>query len=376
MAKRKRPPGRGGSREKGARRAPRRRKGHRGPVGAAPGRIDAPPGAQPTVARLVAFDEHDFIEGDGGDLEAVRRELEKGRVVWVDVVGLGGAELIASIGRVFGLHPLALEDAMHTHQRPKVEEYPFGHYLSIRVPQGDPSSPLDLEQISVFFGPKFVVTVQEDERDCFEPVRERIRKARGSVRRLGSDYLAYALIDAGVDAYFPHVEAYGERLEELEDRILSGPESSQVGELHAIKRDLFAIRRAVWPFREEVNALVREEHPNIAADTRLYLRDVYDHTIQLVELLEAHREIAAGLLDVYLSSVSNRMNEVMKVLTIIATIFIPLSFVAGVYGMNFDTRSPFNMPELGWRYGYFFALGLMAAIALGLLFFFRRKRWL
>ncbi len=350
--------------------------GTRAPVGAAPGIVTSPPGAHASVVRMMAFDEDRLVECDGSDPEVVRREVERGRVVWIDIVGLGSAELIASIGRIFDLHPLALEDAMHTHQRPKVEEYPFGHFLSIRVPQSVASSPLDLEQISIFFGPKFVVTVQEDERDCFEPVRERIRKARGSVRRLGSDYLAYALIDAGVDAFFPHVEAYGERLELLEDRILMGAEPDQVAELHAIKRDMLAIRRAVWPFREEVNALVREEHPNIAAETRLYLRDVYDHTFQLVELLEAHRDIAAGLLDVYLTSVSNRMNEVMKVLTIIATIFIPLSFIAGVYGMNFDTRSPLNMPELRWRYGYFFALGLMAALAVGMLAFFRKKRWL
>lgn len=354
----------------------RKRRGHRAPIGAAPGVVAAPPGARASVARLVAFDAADFLEGDGSDLEAIRREVDKGRVVWVDIVGLGGVELIQSIGKIFALHPLALEDATHTHQRPKIEEYPFGHYLSIRVPQGDRSCPLDLEQISIFFGPRFVVTVQEDARDCFEPVRERIRKARGSVRRLGADYLAYALIDAGVDAYFPHVEAYGDQLEALEDRILLGAEAGQVGELHRIKRDLFAIRRAVWPFREEINALVREEHPNIAAETRLYLRDVYDHTIQLVELLEAHRDIAGGLLDVYLSSVSNRMNEVMKLLTIISTIFIPLSFVASLYGMNFDRSSPFNMPELGWRLGYPFALLLMTIIALGLVVFFRKKRWL
>jgi len=376
MAKRKNLRARGGPRDKGARHPQEKRKGHRGPIGAAPGLVTAPPGAQPSVARLVSFDEKELVEGDGSDLDVVRREVAKGRVVWIDIVGLGSAELIQGIGRIFDLHPLALEDAMHTHQRPKIEEYPFGHYLSIRVPQGDPSSPLDLEQISIFFGPRFVVTVQEDERDCFEPVRERIRKARGSVRRLGADYLAYALIDAGVDAYFPHVEAYGDRLEALEDRILAGPEAGQVGELHAVKRDLFAIRRAVWPFREEINALVREEHPNIAEETRLYLRDVYDHTIQLVELLEAHRDIAGGLLDVYLSSVSNRMNEVMKLLTIISTIFIPLSFVASLYGMNFDRASPFNMPELGWRYGYPFALLVMGSIALGLVVFFRKKRWL
>jgi magnesium transporter len=231
--------------------------------------------------------------------------------------------------------------------------------------------------VSLFFGERYVVTFQEREGDCFEPVRNRIRRARGRLRENRPDYLAYALLDAVIDAYFPIVEAYGDRLEALEDRVLEEPTSDVVSEIHAVKRELSNIRRAVWPLRDVVNLLLREQHPLLREDTRLYLRDAYDHTIQLVELVESHREIASGLLDVYLSSVSNRMNEVMKVLTIIATIFIPLSFVAGLYGMNFDRQaSAWNMPELSWDYGYPAALGVMLAIALGMLWFFRRKRWL
>lgn len=259
-----------------------------------------------------------------------------------------------------------------------MEEYPTYHFVVVRMPTDDPAEPgLELEQVSLFFGERFVLTFRERPGDCFEPVCERLRRSRGRFRRSGSDYLAYALLDAVVDSYFPIVESYGDRLEELEDRILTKPDSKLVNEIHAIKRDLVMIRRAVWPLREAVSQLVREEHERIRTETRLYLRDVHDHTHQLVELTETQREVAAGMLDIYLSSMSHRMNEVMKVLTIIATIFIPLSFVASVYGMNFDRDvSPWNMPELTWRYGYPFALALMAAIAVGMLVYFRRKRWI
>ncbi len=354
-----------------------RRKRAGAPVGAVPGIVTAPPGAHPSTARLIAYDDGQLVERTVSDPATMTEELERHRVLWVDVAGLGDGPLIEAIGRVFDLHPLALEDVVHTHQRAKVEPYPFGHYVVVRMPRVDEERGLDLEQVSIFFGPRFVVTFQEREGDCFEAVRERLRRARGRARRCGPDYLAYAILDAIVDSYFPHVEAYGDRLEELEDRILASPDQRVVGELHTVKRDLLMIRRAVWPLREAVNTLAREEHENISEDTRLYLRDVYDHTVQLVELTETQREMASGMLDVYLSSVSNRMNEIMKVLTIIATIFIPLSFVASLYGMNFEhERSPWNMPELDWRYGYPFALAIMALIAGGLLLFFRRKRWI
>ncbi len=337
--------------------------------------ISVPAGALPSAAKLLGYGEGEIVERAITDPESLRAELPQHRVLWVDVTGLGDADLISGIGRVFDLHPLALEDVVHTHQRAKVEEYAFGYYLVVRIPHHVDGC-LELEQVSIFLGDKFVVTFQEREGDSFDPIRDRIRKSHGRLRRSGPDYLAYALLDAVVDSYFPFVEAYGDRLEDLEDRILTEPDQSVINSIHEVKRELLMIRRAVWPLREALNLLLREDHGRISEETRLYLRDVYDHTIQLVELTETQREIASGLLDVYLSSVSNRMNEIMKVLTIIATIFIPLSFVAGLYGMNFDRGSPFNMPELGWRYGYFFALALMAAIAGGLLFYFRRKRWL
>lgn len=350
-------------------------KRHRAPVGAMPGTLPIPPGARASSVRLTAYGDGELIEVHEHALERAMLERQRGRVLWVEVVGLGSADVIEELGRVFGLHPLALEDAM-THQRPKVDVYPFGHYLSFRVPGSESSSSIILDQVSLFLGADYVITVAERAPACFDPVRERLRGARGGIRQKGADYMAYALLDASVDSFFPHVESGGERLDELEERILRGAEQEQAAELHAIKRDMLAVRRAVWPFRDELSVLLREEHPNITAETRLYLRDVYDHTVELLELLEAHREMAAGLLDIYLSSVSNRMNEVMKVLTIMATIFIPLSFLTGVYGMNFDTSWPLNMPELRWRYGYPFVLGLMAALALGMVVVFRRKRWL
>ncbi|HJL15995.1 MAG TPA: magnesium/cobalt transporter CorA [Sandaracinaceae bacterium LLY-WYZ-13_1] len=355
----------------------RRRRNTHGPVGAPPGSLTVQEDAQPTRASVIAYDESEITEHVVEKLDDVGGALERWRVTWLDVVGLADLDTVRGTGRLFDLHPLALEDVVHPHQRAKVEDYPSGVFLVLRMPSVDDDDGLELEQVSVFFGESYVVTFQEHEGDCFEPIRNRLRQRRGRLRKNGADYLAYALLDAVIDAYFPAVEAYGERLEDLEDRILEDPREKHVSELHAVKRDLAGIRRAVWPLREAVNLMLRDENPLLTADTRLYLRDAYDHTIQLVELVESHREIASGLLDVYLSSVSNRMNEVMKVLTIIATIFIPLSFVAGLYGMNFDPQaSPYNMPELGWRYGYPAALGVMLSIALGMLWFFRRKRWL
>lgn len=357
-----------------ARRARRKRPSTRPPVGALPGLVSVPPGALPSRARVIAYDDGDLVERAITDAESLRADLAKSRVLWVDVAGLGDADLISGIGRVFDLHPLALEDVVHTHQRAKVDEYASGYYLVLRIPH-QVEGCLELEQVSIFLGDKFVVTFEERQSDCFDVLRDRIRKGNGKLRRAGPDYLVYALLDTVIDSYFPFVETYGDRLEDLEDRILTDPDQSVINAIHEVKRELLSIRRAVWPLREALNLLLREDRGRIGEETRLYLRDVYDHTIQLVELTETQREIASGLLDVYLSSVSNRMNEIMKVLTIIATIFIPLSFVAGLYGMNFDRRSPWNMPELGWRFGYFFSLGLMAAIAIGLLVYFRRKRW-
>jgi magnesium transporter len=230
---------------------------------------------------------------------------------------------------------------------------------------------LETEQLSIVLGSDYVLTFQETPGDCFDPVRLRLRLNRGKLRTSGPDYLSYALLDAVIDNYFPVLEKYGERLQQMEDAIIGRPHPAMVREIHAVKRDLLAVRRAVWPLREAVNSLVRDQSPRFTSETRLYLRDCYDHVMQILEVVETYRDVSTALMETYLSSISNRMNEIMKVLTIISTIFMPLSFVAGVYGMNFT-----HMPELDWWLGYPLALAIMGLIAFALLYFFWRKGWL
>jgi magnesium transporter len=232
------------------------------------------------------------------------------------------------------------------------------------------------EQIALFVGSGFLISFQERAGDCLEPVRERLRHGHGRLRAEGADYLAYALIDGVIDAYFPMLEHYGEEVDALEDAVVAAPRSDQAARLYRVKRDLIMLRRAVWPTRDLLNAMLRDENPLLTSHTRLFLRDAYDHTVQLMDLVETYREITTGLLDVYLSSQSARMNEIMKFLTIIATIFIPLGFLASLWGMNFDRASPWNLPELGWRFGYPAAIAVMIAVGAGLLVYFRRKGWL
>jgi magnesium transporter len=297
-------------------------------------------------------------------------------VVWVDVQGLGDARAIEELGRRFGLHALALEDVLNVHQRPKLEAYEDHLFIVARMPDADGA--FSTEQVSFFLGRDFVLSFQERAGDALEPVRQRLRSGPGRMRSSGPDYLFYALLDALVDAYFPVLERYGEAIQHLEDGVVEHPGAAVVGQIHDVKRDLLALRRAVWPLREVLNGLIREETtPLVEAQTRIYLRDCYDHVVQLMDMIETYREITSGLIDIHLSSQSARMNEIMKVLTIIATIFIPLGTIAGIYGMNFDPDvSPWNMPELRWRYGYVFALGIMASVASGLIAWFWRRGWL
>lgn len=345
--------------------------------GTAPGQLTPAPDALRSVAHILAWSPDACEAPPVADLDALRQALARRRVVWVNVDGVGDPELIASLGDLFGLHGLALEDVVHVHQRPKLERYADHLYIVLRVPETGADHEFRSEQISLFLGRNYVLTFQERAGDCWDPVRERARAGTGHVRAGGPDYLAYALIDAAVDSYFPVLEALGEQLEELEDAIIENPRRGVDGALHRVRRDLITLRRGIWPLRETLGALSRDPDPLVADETRIYLRDCYDHAVQIIDLLETYREIAGGLLDVYLSSVSNRMNETMKVLTVIATIFIPLGFVAGLWGMNFDPdASPWNMPETRWRYGYPLALGVMASVAGGLLLWFRRRGWL
>jgi len=290
-------------------------------------------------------------------------------VTWINVTGLHDVDLIQKLGEKFGLHPLALEDVVNTGQRPKMDDYDDHYFIVVRMLQWREA--LEAEQISLFLGQKYVITFQESEGDVFDPVRDRIRKGKGRIRRMGPDYLAYALIDRLVDELFPILEAYGERLEDLEDELIDKPTRDTLQEIHRIKRDLLALRRTIWPEREVVNALMREESSLIRRETKIYLRDIYDHTVQIVEIIETYRDLAAGMMDVYLSSVSNRMNEIMKVLTLIATIFIPLTFIVGIYGMNFQ-----NMPELNWYWGYPTVWAVMLTLVILMLIYFRRRDWI
>jgi magnesium transporter len=353
------------------------RPGHRNAPGTAPGTIVAPEGAQPTTIDVIAW-------GPTGDVIAEGR-VEPTRVhelhvsgpgmVWVNVEGLDDVARLRELAAEFGMHPLVLEDVVSVHQRPKAESWDERRFLVARMSSQLPTQLT--EQVSMFFGPGFLLSFQEGfEGDVFDLVRRRIITGDDNLRTLGSDYLGYALIDAVVDGYFPVLESYGERLEELEEQILFFADKSQVREVHVLKRELLAVRRAVWPLREAVNAMLRDEGEIIGPETHRHLLDTYDHVIQVIDLLETYRELGSGLIDLYLSSVSNRMNDIMKVLTIISTIFIPLTFIVGVYGMNFDTQSKWNMPELRWHYGYPLVWVLMLVVVVVQILFFRHLGWI
>ena len=347
----------------------------RTPPGAAPGTVAVDPAASPPVIRVISYGPDELREEEVDDLDSLAALVGKRPVTWVDVQGLGDAQTIRKLGSIFGLHPLALEDVVSSHQRAKLEDYDEHLFVVARMLAF--GARLDTEQISLFLGKNFVLTFQERPGDCLDPVRDRIRKSRGRIRKSGADYLAYALLDAVVDAYFPVLEQYGELLDGLDEEVSAQPARNILVRIHGLRNDLLLLRRAIWPFRDAVGELVREPNPLISEETQVFLRDCHDHTIQIVDLVETSREMCADIREYYLSMVNNRMSEVMKVLTVIATIFIPLGFIAGLYGMNFDPAvSNWNMPELRWPHGYPFALGLMAAVAISLLMFFWRRGWL
>jgi len=295
----------------------------------------------------------------------------EGEVLWVNIDGLHEVEIIERIGEIFSLHPLVLEDILSTDQRPKVEDY--GEFLFLVLPMFYFSTDEDTiiaEQVSLILGNNFIISFQEQQGDVFSELRRRLRTKKGLLRRRGADYLFYGLLDSIVDAYFLILEKVGEDIEAIDDLLLEKTDSGLLREIHRVKREMIFLRRSVWPLREAIAKLERRETTLISESTLIYLRDVYDHVIQIIEAVETSRDLISGIMDIYLSTVSNRMNEVMKVLTIIATIFIPLTFVAGIYGMNFVF-----MPELEWSWGYPLVLLVMGLIALGMILFFRRKRW-
>ncbi len=308
-------------------------------------------------------------------LDGLDALLRAGAVTWIDVVGLGDAETIRRLGEKFGLHPLALEDVVNTHQRPKAEQYPEQLFIVGREVRM--LDRLETEQFSMFLAKGLVLSFQETPQDCFDPIRQRIRQKAGRICERGPDYLAYALLDALVDSYFPIVENFGDRLDAADTAVLGGRGREAIPLLHEAKRDLASLRRVAWPTREAILQIVRDQSPLFAEETRLYLRDCADHTTQIMDLIETDREMCSDLMDLHLSATSYRLNEVMRVLTVIATIFIPLTFLAGVYGMNFDrSASALSMPELGWRYGYLGFWAVCVAVAVTMLIAFRRLGWI
>ncbi len=340
-----------------------------------------PPGTVVHVADVVS--ERTSITVMRYDEQNVREEaVEPGRecpriapdlaVTWVHVAGLGQVETLQQLGECFGLHPLVVEDIANTDQRPKTED--FGSYIYVvgkMTTYDEKTHELIAEQISVVIGSNFVLSFQESERDLFAPIRERIRGGKGRIRTRGPDYLAYAILDAVVDSYFAAVERLGERVEAVEEELADDPSPPTLHEIHHLKRELIYLQKATWPLRDAISALQREETNLISAETTVFLRDCHDHTVHVIDTVTAFRDMLSGMLDLYLSTVSNRMNAVMKVLTIIATLFIPLTFVAGIYGMNFE-----YMPELRWHWGYPATLLLMAGLSVVMLVYFRRRGWI
>jgi magnesium transporter len=345
--------------------------------GSVPGTLSLKPDAIAPEIVLIDYNESQATRIKLLTPEASAPYLDTESVSWVDVLGLGNEETWRQLGRVFNLHPLVLEDIVNVPQRPKLEDYE-DHLVIIThmVMPKERGTGFYNEQVSFVLGKHYLLTVQEEpERDCFGPVRDRIRTGKGMLRKNGADYLAYTLLDAIIDGFFPVLENYGEKIEELEDEVVANPTPKTLEKIYQIKRELLALRRAIWPQRDAINSLIRDGSDLISDDVRIYLRDCYDHAVQVMDMVETYRELTAGLMDVYLSAVGNKMNEIMKLLTVISSIFIPLTFIAGVYGMNFNPDKPGNMPELNWPYGYLACWGLMIAIASGLVYFFWRRGW-
>ena len=338
-------------------------------MGASPGALA--PGSGATRLNVIAYRGDELVERTGVRVDELAALARPGWVLWLEVEGLGDEPLLRELAARLHVHPLALADIVNVGQRPKAEAYPEFELIICRAACPRGPAELELEQVSLVLARDLVVSFHEGARDLFEPVRERIRRGAGLVRTAGADYLAYALVDVLVDGYFPFVDALSERLETLEEKLVSQPTQALLSDIHRGRREILSLVRIVHQQRDAVSAMMRADHPLISDATRVYLRDSLDHALQVSDVLDTLREMALGLLDVYHSSISQRTNEIIKVLTILSTIFIPLTFIVGVYGMNFE-----HMPELHWRYGYVVAWTLMLAVALGLLWLFRRVGWI
>jgi magnesium transporter len=348
----------------------RRRRVARVRPGTPPGTLVAAESPAPSRVSVLTWTRATAAYEEVPAVDAALAKVTPGVFTWINVDGLGDVATLARLGERFGLHPLALEDVLDVSQRPKVERYDKHVFVVMRTMRLAEGAMLE-EQVSLFFGADWIITVQErPDGDCFGAVREAVRAGRGRARESAADYVAYLLLDAVVDAYFPVIEHFSERMQALETAALENPSDEVLVGMQRMRHELLALRRAVWPMREEIGILLRDESTLLTAETRVFLRDVYDHAVQALEIVESVRETAVSVMEVYLSVQNQHLNETMKVLTVIATLFIPLTFIASIYGMNFR-----HMPELEWRYGYVWALGLMAVTTVALIAYFRRKGW-
>ncbi|MFH1958473.1 MAG: magnesium/cobalt transporter CorA [bacterium] len=343
-------------------------------AGLPPGTLVRPESAAsaPIKITLIDYDKQQYAEKEISKIEDCFQYKDSRTVSWINIDGLNDIGMIEKLGAHFGIHPLMLEDVLNTAQRPKIDEYEDYLFIVLKMLKYDEeNASVDSEQVSLITGKNIVISFQERSGDVFNPIRDRIRKGKGRIREGGADYLAYALIDAIVDNYFIIPEKYGEIIENMEDNLIREPTPEIFQSLHNLKREMIFLRKAVWPLREVISTMIRGESKLIHKTTVLYLRDVYDHTIQVMDSVESSRDLLSGMVDMYMSSMSNKMNEVMKVLTVIATIFIPLTFIVGIYGMNFN-----YMPELGWKWAYFAVWGVMIFLAGSMVIYFKKRKWL
>ena len=326
---------------------------------------------EPVQIAVFSYTETEFEEVSDASIDTLDSVLKSPSNFWINVSGIHDIALIESIGQKMGLHHLVMEDIVHPEQRPKLEAYDHQLYMVAKMIYRDSAGNPISEQVSIVLGKNYVLSFQERPEDIFQPVRERLRFGKGMMRKMGSDYMAYALLDLIVDHYFVVLEEYGSSMEQFEEDVMRHPSKQTLSAIRDQKKHLIAFRRDMWPVRELISSILRDDSGLVRKKTHTYLRDVYDHVVQAIDLVETYRDLLSGLTDLYLSSLSLRMNEVMQVLTIIGSIFIPITFIAGVYGMNFSV-----MPELQWEYGYLAIWVLMASTALGSIYFFKRKKWL
>ena len=321
---------------------------------------------------LIRYNSQTFEKFDDIQLDKCLELCKENTINWINVDGVHKVGIIEKLGNYFGIHPLVQEDIMNTSQRPKLDDYEKYLFIAFKMIYFDKNKEkLEFEHISIIVGENFLISFQEIEGDVLAPIRKRLESSRGVIRKMGADYLAYSIMDAIVDNYFIILEELGDKIEDIEESLINNPSTDEAQNVHSLRKTILQVRRSVWPLREVINTLQRPGIQLINNSTQIYLRDLYDHTIQVIDAIENYREMLSGILDLYLSSVSNRMNEIMKVLTIIATIFIPLTFIAGIYGMNFK-----YMPELDWKWGYFASLFFMALISFLMVLYFKKKKWL